>query len=121
MQSHHLEIRSAHHAGADFPRFAETDHGEADGGEIAERTHALDARAQILDFRDGEHCVFDAEAPRALADVDQAVFVAIGQRPQQHAAHQGEDGGVRAYAQRKCKNYGYRQPLGAHQGAHRVF
>src|ERR1019366_9737947 len=121
LQSHYLEIRSADDAGTDFARLAETDHGEADGGEIAEPTHRLDTRAQILDFRDGEIRVVDAESARALANVDQAVLVAIDQRPQQHAAHQGEDGGVGADAQGEGEDYGYGQPFGAHERAHRVF
>ena len=36
----------------------------------------------------GERRVLDADAVRALADVDQPVLVAIHQRTQQHAAHQ---------------------------------
>src|ERR1019366_3667190 len=119
LQSHYLEIRSADDAGTDFARLAETDHGEADGGEIAERTHGLDTGAQILDLRDGEIRVVDAEAARALANVDQAVLVAIDQRPQQHAAHQGEDGGVGADAQGEGGDYGYGQAFGADERARR--
>ena len=121
MQPHHLEIRSADDARADFARLAETHHGEADGREIAERAQGLDPRAQVLDFRHRERRVVHADAARALPDVDQPVLVAIDQRPQQHAAHQGEDGGVRPDAQRQRQDYGYRQPFGAHQRAHRVF
>ncbi len=36
VQAHHFEIRAVHDAGADFARFAEADHAEADGGEVAE-------------------------------------------------------------------------------------
>jgi hypothetical protein len=56
-------------------------------------------RAQVLNFRDGERRVVDADAARALADVDQPVLVVIGKRPQQHTAHQGENGGVGSDAQ----------------------
>ena len=41
MQAHHFEICAADDAGADFARLAETDHGEADGREIAERADGL--------------------------------------------------------------------------------
>ena len=51
MQSHHLEVRSSDHPRADFARFAEADHREADGGKVAECADALDALAQILDLR----------------------------------------------------------------------
>ena len=34
-QSHHVEIGATHHAGANLPGFAQTHHGEANAGEIA--------------------------------------------------------------------------------------
>ena len=68
---------------------------------------------KILDLRHGERGVLDADAGRALADVDQPVLVAIDQRPQQHAADQREDGGVGADAERQREHDGDRQPLGA--------
>src|ERR1700692_3490532 len=77
MQSHHLEIGAVHDAGADFARFAEADHAEADGGEVAELADRFYARLYILDFGYGEGGVFDADAGGALANVDQAVLVAI--------------------------------------------
>ena len=40
VQSHHLEVRSADDARAHLARLAQADHGEADGGEIAERAQA---------------------------------------------------------------------------------
>ena len=45
VQPHHLEIRSADHAGAHLARLAQTDHGESDGREVAERGQTLDALA----------------------------------------------------------------------------
>ncbi len=81
----------------------------------------LDARLQILDFGDGEGGVFDADAGGALANVDQAVFVAIDERAEEHAADHAEDGGVGADAQRESENHGDRQTLGVRQGAQRNF
>ena len=49
------------------------------------RFHAM---PQILDLRHGEHGVLRAQARRALPDVDQAIFVAIHQGPQQNSADQ---------------------------------
>ena len=59
----------------------------------------LDARAQVADLRDREVGVLGADAVRALADVDQAILVAVDERPQQHAADDAEDRGVGADAE----------------------
>ena len=62
----------------------------------------LDARAQVVESPGTENVgVVGADAGRALADVDQAVLVAVDERPQQHAAHHAEDGGVGADAERQ--------------------
>ena len=45
--------------------------------------------------------VLDADARRALADVNQPVLIAIDQRPQQHAAHQRENRRVGADPERQ--------------------
>ena len=62
-----------------------------------------------------------ADAARALADVDEPVFVAIDQRPQQHAAHQRENRSVRADAKRQGEYHGHGQPFGARERANREF
>src|SRR5262249_40079487 len=79
----------------------------------------FDAIAQILDLRHGEGNVVGADAARALADVDQPILVAVEERPQQHAAHHAEDGGVGADAERQCEYHGHRKPLGASERAER--
>ena len=62
--------------------------------------------------------MFSAPMPgRALADVDQAIFVAIDERPQQHAADDAEDRGVGADAERERHDDGGGQALGAQQRA----
>ena len=121
VQPHHLEIRSADDARTDLTRFAEAYHGEADGGEVTERAQSLDARAQILNFGHGKRSVVGADATRTLADVDQAILVAIDKRPQQHAAHHAKDGGVSADAQRQREHHGDRKPLDARERADREF
>ena len=65
--------------------------------------------------------IVDADAGRALADVDQPVLVAIDQRPQQNAAHQAEDGGVGADAERQRQDHRDGQAFGARQRAGREF
>ena len=65
VETHDVEIRAADYAGADFPRLAQSDHGEADGGKIAERVEGFDARLQILDFRD-QKSAFSSLMPGAL-------------------------------------------------------
>ena len=113
MQAHHVEIRSADDAGANLVRLAESDHGEADGGEVAERAQSLHARAQILNLGNGKRRVVRADAERALADVDQPVLIAVHQRPQQNAPHQREDGRVGADAEGQRQHHGNRQPFTA--------
>ena len=60
--------------------------------------------------------VLDADALGRLADVDQAVLVAVDQRPQQHAADDAEDRGVGADTQRQREDDGERQALGSGEG-----
>ena len=117
MKAHHVEIGAADDASLNFARLTQADHGEADGREIAERAQGFDAGAQILDFGHGERCVVVADARGALADVDQPVLVAIDERLEEHAAHQREDGGVGADAERQRQHHRDRKPFGASQRA----
>ena len=67
-----------------------------------------------------ENVVFSAPRPRrALADVDQAILVAVDERPQQHAADDAEDRGVGADAERERHHDGRGESLGAQQRAQR--
>src|SRR5713226_1296979 len=100
MEAHHVKIGAVNDAGANFPGFAEADHGETDRGELAEGAEGFDACAQVLNFRHGEWDAPGADARRALLDVDQPVFVAVDERPQKHTANQAEDRRVRPNAQR---------------------
>jgi hypothetical protein len=68
--------------------------------------------AQVLQLRDGEGGVVGPDPIRALADVDQAVLVAVGERPQQHAAHEAEHRGIGADAERQRHDDGEGQPFG---------
>ena len=63
---------------------------------------------QVVDLRHRELGVLGADAPGGLPDVDQPVFVAIGERPQQHAADHAEDRGVGADAERQGQHHGER-------------
>ena len=45
------EIKAVNDAGTNFPGLAEADHGETDGGELAEGGEGFDACAQVLNFR----------------------------------------------------------------------
>ena len=94
---------------------------EADRGEIAELADGLDARLQVLDFGNGERLVVDADAGRALADVDQAIFVAIDERAEEHAADDAEDGGVGADPERERENHGDGEAFGVGEGAEGYF
>ena len=85
--------------------------------------------AQVAELRDRKVGVLDADAARALADVDQAIFVAVDERPQQHAADDAEDRRVGADAERQGDDDGdgqaldpgqrpQRKPEVGHQAAH---
>ena len=89
-------------------------------GEIAERAQRFDALPQVLNLRHGEHCVLHAHARRALPDVNQPVFVAIHQRPQQNAADQREDRGVGADSERQREDHGDREALSSGERAEGV-
>src|SRR5262249_187951 len=87
--------------------------GETDDGEIAELLDGVDAGFNVLDFGDGEGGVFVAHSRRALADVDEAVFVAIDERVVKGAGHGGENGGGSAAAARGRGERNGRQSLRA--------
>ena len=111
-QPHDVEVRAADHAGADDARLAEADHRELDGREVAERASSVLTRACRSRISGTEKLAFStAEAGRALADVDQPVLVAVDERPQQDAAHDAEDRGVGADAERQGDDDGDGQPL----------
>ena len=117
-QAHHVEERAADDARLHHARLAaETDHREIDGGEVAEGADGGDARLEVVDFRHRERRVLGADAGRALADVDQAIFVAIDERAQEHAADDAEDRGVGADAERERDDDGGGEALGAQQRA----
>ena len=86
--------------------------------EVAERGQRLDARPQVAGSPGTEKLAFSTPMPRrALADVDQPVLVAVDERPQQHAAHDAEDGGVGADAERQRDDHRDGQSLDPGQRA----
>jgi hypothetical protein len=99
-----------HHA-----RIAEADHRELDGREVAKRADRGHTRLEVVDLGNRERHVVDAQTGRALADVNEAIGVAIDQRPQQHLAHDAEDRGVGADAKGEGDDDGGGQPLRAQQ------
>ena len=116
MKSHHIEICAADDAGANFARLAEADHGESDGGEIAEFADRLDAGSMSW-ISGTENGVIHAGAHGGLADINDAVFIAIVERAEEHAAHDAEDGGVGADAERERDDDGDREAFAAPKGA----
>src|SRR6267143_4164742 len=119
MEAHHVKIGAVNDGGANFPGLAEADHGETDGGELAKGGKGFDACAQVLNFRYGEWDAPGANARCSLFDVDQPVFVAVDERPQQHTANQAENRRVRPDTQRQREHHSERQPFGAPQRADR--
>src|SRR6266436_4146808 len=80
VKPHHVEIGSADNPRLDLARLTQADHGKADSREIAEFADGLNARFNILQFRDGEVGIFGANPWRTLTDINEAVFVAIHER-----------------------------------------
>ena len=119
-KAHHVEERPADDARLDHAGLvAEANHREVHGREVAERADGGDARLDVVDFRHRERHVLGADAGRALADVDQAIFVAIDERTQQHAADDAEDRGVGADAERERHHDGGGETLRAPERAQR--
>src|ERR1700722_903414 len=117
MQAHDVEKCSTDYTGTNFARFAEADHGETDDGEIAEFADGLYVGFDVDNFGDGEIGVVYADAHGGLADVDDAIFVAIIERAEQHAANDAKDGGVGADAERERDDDGDREAFAAPEGA----
>src|SRR5712672_1724725 len=89
VQTHDIEVVAADDAPLHFARLTEADHGETEGREIAELAQGFHAGAQVLDLGHGEGLIVVADARGALTDVDQAVLVAVDERLEEDAAHQG--------------------------------
>src|SRR5947207_9052236 len=119
VEAHDIKEGAADDAGLHYARLTQADHGEFGGREIAERAQSFNTGAQILDFRHGKRGVLVASARGALADVDQPVLITADEWLEEHAAHQGEDGGIRADAERQRQDHGDRQPLRPLEGVER--
>jgi len=107
-QTHDVEIIAVHNAAVNFTRLAEADHREIHLGKRAERGDGLQVFADVVDFGNGEGGVIVTNARSAFANVKEAVFVAVSQRPEQHPANHAENGGVRADPQSQSDSH--RQP-----------
>src|SRR5262249_46937631 len=103
--------------GLPIPRSPPARGGEANAEENAAGRTRCGAAPEVADLRHRKRHVLPAEARRALADVDQAVFAAIDQGAQQHAAHDAEDRGVGADAEGQGDDDGGDQTLRAEQRA----
>lgn len=82
----------------DFTCLAESLSCEVDGRKGAEVADGLQVGTYVSDLRNRERGIFHLQAGRPLLDVNQAIFIAIHQRTQQHTPDNAEDGRVRAYA-----------------------
>src|SRR5207249_8560320 len=69
---------------------------------------------------DGKVDVLATDADSALPNVNEAIFIGIHQRAQEHAAHQAEDGGVGADSQCQRQHHSDRQPFGADRKSTRL-
>src|SRR5579884_1479865 len=115
LQADNIEIRTADNSSANHTRFAQSDHGEAHGGEVAKLANRLDAGFQILNLGDREGFVVDSQATRGLANVDQPVLSAIDERLEKNSTNQRENGGICPDAECQRENYGDRKPFGSCQ------
>src|SRR4029453_1411586 len=82
-----------------------------------ESGYGRDALFEVVDFWYRERHVVSADARRALTDVDQAIFVAIDERPEKHAPDDAEDRRVGADAQCERDDDCCGEALGASESA----
>ncbi len=87
-------------------RCSESYDGFIDRGERSELFDCLEAATQVLDLRHGKRGIVHVDARSALADVEELVFISIGQGLEQDRADDGEDGRVGADAQGERKSDG---------------
>jgi hypothetical protein len=114
-QTHYIKVVAADHAAVNHARFAESDHRKVHRREIAELAYGADTALDILDFWHGKRGVVLSAAGGALADIYQPVLVAVDERLKQHSAHEREDGGVGADAQRQREDHNGREAFAAPQ------
>ena len=116
-QAHDFEVVAIDDASGNGARLAEALHGEVDFGKRAELGDGFEVLAQVVDFGNGEGGVYGMQAGCALANVEEAGFVAIGEGAQQHGADDGEDGGVGADAEGEREGHGDPEGGDAGEGA----
>jgi hypothetical protein len=105
-EPHHLEVRPADDPRPNLARLAQADHREVDRGEIAEGGQRLDTCAKIQDFRHGEGRILDTDATRALANVNQAIFISIDERSEENTSDDAEDRRIGANSERQGEDNG---------------
>jgi hypothetical protein len=103
-QSHHVEVVAADNAGPDLPRLTESDHRKGRRRELGDVRQGRHAAAEVANLRHRKGHVRAADSRRALTQVEDACFVPVDERAQQHALHHAEDGGVDADAQSEGQN-----------------
>src|ERR1700743_561400 len=79
-KAHHVEVVAVDDAGAKRAGFAEANDGEIERGESAEVLDGFEIGAEVVDFRNGK-C--DVGVAGALTDIEEAGFVAIGERAEE--------------------------------------
>jgi hypothetical protein len=94
-------------------RRAQAHNREIDLRKCAQLLNGFQARAQVFNLGHRECRVHLLQAWRALTDVEQPVFIAIGERAQQHGAHHAEDGGIGANSQSQREGNGDPKRLNA--------
>jgi len=118
-QAHYVKIVATDHAAVNHARLAESDHRKVHLREIAELAQRADAALDIFDFRHGKRGVVLAAGWGALADVHEPVLVAVDERLEQDSAHESEDRGVSADAERQREDHNGRKAFAAHQRVER--
>src|ERR1035438_307870 len=121
MEPHHFEVVSVHDSSLDLARSAEANDCEAELGKCTEFLDCLETASDVLNLRDGERCVRDADTRSALPHIKQPVLIAIGERPQQDSAHHAEDCGVRSDTESQSEGYGEPKGRNARQRTHGNF
>ena len=119
-ETHHVEVVAGHEADGHPHRvllpLQRVDHPRVFG----DPGEALGALAEVGDLGNGEVDVVAAGSLDRVTDVDEAIAVLVGKGPQQHAAHDAEDGGVRANPESEGEDDGDREAASAGKTAYGV-
>ncbi len=107
-EPHDFEVVSGDDPGAHAHGLVHSEHGEHHGGELRDTFETGTMLPVVVDLGNGERYVAESCEARGMAQVDEAISVAIGQRPEPDSVHDAEDRSVGANAESERQDEGER-------------